>query len=92
MRKIKLRRKAHINTIAFNEEYPMRIRMPIDSSTFSQVALAFIGSRSTLIASQPEVELLDVQYLVSVRVARGAAKTLVQQHHESESNKTERAC
>ena len=65
----------------------MRILMPIDGSTFSKAALAFIGSRSTLIASQPEVELLNVQYPVSVRVARGAGKALVQQHHESESNK-----
>ena len=65
----------------------MRILMPIDGSTFSKAALAFIASRSTLIESQPEVELLNVQYPVSARVMRGAGRDLVQQHHESESNK-----
>ena len=65
----------------------MRILMPIDGSTFSKAALAFIASRSTLIASQPDVELLNVQYPVSARVVRGAGKDLVRQHHESESNK-----
>ena len=65
----------------------MRILMPIDGSTFSKAALAFVASRSTLIESQPEVELLNVQYPVSARVMRGAGRDLVQQHHESESNK-----
>lgn len=65
----------------------MRILMPIDGSTFSKAALAFIASRSTSIESQPEVELLNVQYPVSARVVRGAGRDLVQQHHESESNK-----
>lgn len=65
----------------------MRILLPIDGSTYSKAALAFIASRSTLIESQPDVELLNVQYPVSTRVVRGAGKALVQQHHESESNK-----
>ena len=65
----------------------MRILMPIDGSTFSQAALAFMASRSTLIESQPDVELLNVQYPVSARVVRGAGKDLVQQHLESEANK-----
>ena len=65
----------------------MRILMPIDGSTYSKAALAFIASRSTLIESQPDVELLNVQYPVSARVARGAGRELVQHYHESESNK-----
>ena len=65
----------------------MRILMPIDGSTFSKTALAFIASRSTLISSQPDVELLNVQYPVSARVTRGAGKDLVQFHHQSEANK-----
>ena len=87
LRQIKPRRRARTHTPGFNQEYTMRILMPIDGSTFSKAALAFIGSRSALMASQPEVELLNVQYPVSVRVTRGAGKALVQQHHESESNK-----
>ena len=65
----------------------MRILMPIDGSAHSKAALAFISSRSTLIESRPDVELLNVQYPVSVRVARGAGRELVQHHHESEANK-----
>ena len=37
----------------------MRILMPIDGSARSKAALAFISSRSTLIESQPDVELLE---------------------------------
>ena len=65
----------------------MRILMPIDGSSYSQAALAFIASRSTLIESRPDVELLNVQYPVSARVVRGAGRALVQLHHESEANK-----
>ncbi|MCY7314995.1 MAG: universal stress protein [Rubrivivax sp.] len=65
----------------------MRILMPVDGSTFSKAALSFLASRSTLIESQPDVELLNVQYPVSSRVARGAGKELVQQHQASEANK-----
>ena len=65
----------------------MRILMPIDGSAYSKAALDFIASRSTLIASQPDVELLNVQYPVSTRVARGAGRELVQHHHESEASK-----
>ena len=65
----------------------MKILMPIDGSTFSKAALSFIASRSTLIKSQPDVELLNVQYPVSARVSRGAGKELVQIHHESEASK-----
>ncbi|MFN0184258.1 MAG: universal stress protein, partial [Aquabacterium sp.] len=61
--------------------------MPIDGSAHSKAALAFISSRSTLIESQPDVELLNVQYPVSVRVARAAGRELVQHYHESEANK-----
>ena len=65
----------------------MRILMPIDGSAYSKAALAFIASRSTLIASQPDVELLNVQYPVSERVMRGAGKALVQHHQESVAHK-----
>ncbi len=65
----------------------MRILMPIDGSPHSKAALAFIASRSGLIDAQPEVELLNVQYPVSARVARGAGKELVRHHHALESDK-----
>ena len=65
----------------------MRILMPIDGSTYSKAALAFIASRSTLIKSQPDVELLNVQYPVPSRAARYAGKELVLSYHESEAKK-----
>ncbi len=65
----------------------MRILMPIDGSPHSKAALDFIASRSTLIESQPDVELLNVQYPVSTRVARGAGRELVQHYHETEASK-----
>ena len=65
----------------------MRILMPIDGSTFSNAALAFIASRSTWIKTRPEVELLNVQYPVSPRVTRAAGKEEVRSYQESEANK-----
>lgn len=65
----------------------MKILMPIDGSAFSKLALSFIASRTALINSQPEVELLNVQYPVSLRVVRAAGSDLVRSHHESEANK-----
>ena len=63
----------------------MRILVPIDGSTYSKAALAFIASRSTLIKSQPDVELLNVQYPIPSRAARYAGKELVLSYHESEA-------
>lgn len=65
----------------------MRILMPVDGSPHSNAALAFIASRRSLLESQPEVELLNVQHPVSARVARGAGRGLVRQHHALESDK-----
>ena len=65
----------------------MRILMPIDGSTYSKAALAFIASRSTFIASQPDVELLNVQYPVPQRAARYAGKELVLSYHEAEAKR-----
>ena len=65
----------------------MRILMPIDGSIFSKAALSFIASRSSLIDSQPDVELLNVQYPVPPRAARFAGKALVTSYHELEAKK-----
>jgi nucleotide-binding universal stress UspA family protein len=65
----------------------MKILMPIDGSLFSKSALSFVASRTALIKHQPEIELLNVQYPVSLRVVRAAGSDLVCSHHESEANK-----
>ena len=65
----------------------MKILMPIDGSIFSKSALSFVASRTALIKLEPEIELLNVQYPVSLRVMRAAGSDLVRSHHESEANK-----
>lgn len=65
----------------------MKILMPIDGSVFSKSALSFITSRTALIKLEPEIELLNVQYPVSTRVARAAGRELVLNYHQTEANK-----
>ena len=65
----------------------MRLLMPIDGSSFSKAAVAFVASRATLIKSQPDVELLNVQYPVPLRAARALGKEMVLSYHESEANR-----
>ena len=65
----------------------MKILMPVDGSIFSKSALSFVASRTALIKLEPEIELLNVQYPVSLRVMRAAGSDLVRSHHESEANK-----
>lgn len=66
----------------------MRILLPIDGSSLSNAAVAFVASRDTLILNEPpDVELLNVQYPVPTRAARYAGKELVLSYHESEANK-----
>jgi nucleotide-binding universal stress UspA family protein len=65
----------------------MRILVPVDGSSFSKAAVAFVASRETLIQSQPEVELLNVQYPVSSRVVRAAGRHVVDDFQTSEASK-----
>ena len=65
----------------------MRVLLPIDGSIFSNAAVSFMASRDTLIADQPEVELLNVQYPVPPRAARYAGKEYVVSYYESQANK-----
>lgn len=65
----------------------MRILMPIDASSYSKAAVAFVASRATLMNSQPDVELLNVQYRVPVRAARALGKEMVNSYHDSEANR-----
>jgi hypothetical protein len=65
----------------------MRILMPVDGSEFSKAAVSFVASRATLLKNPTEVELINVQYPVSLRVSRAAGKELVQWYHEAEAAK-----
>lgn len=65
----------------------MRILMPVDGSKFSKAAVAFISSRETLLKKPTEVELVNIQYPVSLRVARALGKEVVASWHEAEAAK-----
>jgi len=65
----------------------MRILMPVDASAYSKAAVAFVASRETLLQQPTDVELVNVQYPVSLRVARAAGKEIVQAYHEAEATK-----
>lgn len=65
----------------------MRILMPVDVSEYSQAAVAFVASRATLLKKPTDVELINVQYPVSHRVARAAGREIVQSYHEAEATK-----
>lgn len=65
----------------------MRILMPVDCSEFSKAAVAFVASRHTLLKNPTEVELVNIQFPVSLRVARALGKEIVQSYHEVEAAK-----
>ena len=70
----------------------MRILIPVDGSSFSKSAIAFVASRTALIEQQPDVELLNIQYPVSARIGRAAGKELVESYQASEANKVLKPC
>lgn len=63
----------------------MRILMPVDGSSFSKAAVAFVASRSTLLEEPTDVELVNIQYRVPLRAARALGKEIVQFHYEAEA-------
>lgn len=65
----------------------MRILMPVDDSKYSKAAVAFVGSRATMLKSPTEVELVNLQYRVPLRVARALGKEMVHSYHETEAGK-----
>ena len=70
----------------------MRILIPVDGSSFSKSAIAFVASRTALIEHQPDVELLNIQDPISARVKRAAGKDLVESYQASEANKVLKPC
>ena len=65
----------------------MKILVPVDGSKFSQAAIDFIASRTTLIGASPKVQLLNVQLAVPVRAARLIGKEAVASYYEDEAKK-----
>lgn len=66
----------------------MRILVPVDGSKYSQAAVNFIASRTHLIGTEPQVQLLNVQLPIPVRAARVVGKEVVRSYYEDESAKS----
>ncbi|MCU0952695.1 MAG: universal stress protein [Burkholderiaceae bacterium] len=63
----------------------MKILIPVDGSACSDDAVAFVASRSTLIGTQPDVELLNVQLPVPPRAARAVGAEIVREYHAKDA-------
>jgi nucleotide-binding universal stress UspA family protein len=65
----------------------MKILVPVDGSDYSKAAVDFVASRSTLIGTQPEVEVINVQLEVPARAARVVGKAAITEYYTDESDK-----
>ncbi len=65
----------------------MKILIPIDGSVYSDNAVAFVTSRSTLIGKEPEVILLNVQQPLPARASRLVSHDALEDYYKDESEK-----
>lgn len=65
----------------------MKILVPIDGSSYSENSLAFVASRTTLVGSNPEIELLVVLDPLPARAARLVAQDSLLRYYEDEAEK-----
>ena len=65
----------------------MNILLPVDGSKFSRAAVDFVASRTTLIGTDPKVQLLNVQHSIPSRAAHVVGKDLVSSYYAEEADK-----
>ncbi len=65
----------------------MRILVPVDGSTNSLNAVSFIATRTTLLGSNPDIELLNVQLPLPARACRLVGQDAIQRYYEDEAEK-----
>ena len=65
----------------------MKILVPVDGSEYSRAAVEFVASRSTLIGTEPQVDVINVQFAVPVRAARVVGKSALTEYYTDESDK-----
>lgn len=65
----------------------MKILVPVDGSTYSRIAVDFIASRSTLLGTNPDVEILNVQMAIPTRATRVVGKDVVSSYYTDEAEK-----
>lgn len=69
----------------------MKILIPVDGSVYSDNAVAFVASRTTLIGQDPEVVLLNVQPPLPARASRLVSREALSDYYEDESEKAFKA-
>jgi len=67
--------------------HTMKILLPVDGSDYSRNAVDFVASRSTLIGTEPDVQVMNVQLAVPVRAARVVGKAALSEYYAEESDK-----
>jgi nucleotide-binding universal stress UspA family protein len=65
----------------------MKILLPVDGSEYGRAAVEFVASRSTLIGTDPQVDVVNVQLEVPVRAARVVGKNALTDYYSDESDK-----
>jgi len=64
----------------------MKILVPLDGSDYSKRAVAFLASRTTLIGTEPEVYLLNVQPRLASRVAAELGREITRRIYQTEAD------
>ncbi|MGE5714465.1 MAG: universal stress protein, partial [Betaproteobacteria bacterium] len=65
----------------------MKILLPVDGSEYSRAAVEFVASRTTLIGTEPQVDVINVQLPVPPRAARVVGKAALSEYYVDESDK-----
>ena len=65
----------------------MKILLPVDGSAYSRYAIDFVASRSTLVGTDPDVEVLNVQLALPGRATRAVGKQTVTSYYTEEAEK-----
>ena len=65
----------------------MKILIPVDGSVYSDNAVAFVASRTTLIGHEPHIVLLNVQAPLPARASRLVSREALEDYYKDESEK-----
>ncbi|MDL2059003.1 universal stress protein [Mesosutterella sp. AGMB02718] len=65
----------------------MKILLPIDGSEYSKNAIDFVASRTTLLGTNPKIELLNVQVPLPARASRLVGREALDKYYKEEADK-----
>lgn len=69
----------------------MKLLVPVDGSKFSQAAVAFVASRVTLLGTDPQLRLLNVQLPLPTRAARVVGRAAALAYYADASKRATRS-